>query len=760
MTMKPLQHWLLILLTALASTAQAQLNPFEQAAQSSYTGRFASGSTTLRLKPEGAGFAGTLEFQGNIYTIQADLKQGRLQGTFKDASGSWPFSAAREGQSLQFTAGQHTERLARVPLPRIEGEYQGDSVWMKIAAEGAGYGGTVKVQGKEMPLSARETADELTGTVGEGTNAIPFTLAVEKGGLAFRTGDFHDLLRPQSVRAGSPAVKGDFENSLGMKFVKVPGTDVLFCVWETRVQDYEAFAKATSTQWSKPGFEQGPTHPAVEVSWDDAKAFCAWLTKKERAEGKISTSQFYRLPTDEEWSWAVGIGDRESGSTPNDKNAKLKGVFPWGTQWPPPGGAGNYADLTAKMKYRDSTVIESYDDDFAETAPVGSFTPNHLGLYDLGGNVWEWCEDWYDGGQKSRVLRGGSWLNGGPVFLLSSHRRYAAPDYRYGIYGFRCVLVGGMSATGESGSHGQVSMPRPLEPEGSGQRELPPSGAVDKQPQAATPDRQPPGGQDARQEPRAPTPVSGAFENTLGMKFVQVPGTEVIFCVWETRVTDYAAFVKATGTEWKKPAFEQGPTHPAVNISWGDATRFCRWLTEKEHRDGKLAQDKAYRLPLDFEWSRAVGLADKASDLVYNTAEGMEAEGFGQWPWGSDWPPEATVGNYADLTLERKRSGKRVVPGYNDQYAETSPVGTFQPSPLGLYDLGGNVWEWCEEEYTMRNGALLEDDPHISRGGAWSSGSKLDLLSARRRPGTAPSEDTGFRVVLSPRTAFPPAKTR
>ena len=113
-----------------------------------------------------------------------------------------------------------------------------------------------------------------------------------------------------------------FVNTLGMKFVPVPGTDVQFCIWETRVKDYAAYAAANAGvdgSWKNPfpglKFKQADTHPVVEVSWEDAVAFCEWLTKKEMATGKIKTGQRYRLPTDAEWSVAVGLG-REGGNTP------------------------------------------------------------------------------------------------------------------------------------------------------------------------------------------------------------------------------------------------------------------------------------------------------------------------------------------------------------------------------------------------------------------------------------------------------------
>lgn len=139
-----------------------------------------------------------------------------------------------------------------------------------------------------------------------------------------------------------------FINTLGIKFVPVAGTDVQFSMWETRVKDYAAYAAANEgvdERWKEPpyfkerGFKQAATHPVVNVSWKDAQAFCVWLTRKERAEGKITASQSYRLPTDAEWSVAVGL-DRESGNTPRAKNMGVKNVYPWGKEWPPPKRCG------------------------------------------------------------------------------------------------------------------------------------------------------------------------------------------------------------------------------------------------------------------------------------------------------------------------------------------------------------------------------------------------------------------------------------
>jgi formylglycine-generating enzyme required for sulfatase activity len=255
-------------------------------------------------------------------------------------------------------------------------------------------------------------------------------------------------------------------NSLGMKFVPVAGTQVLFSVWDTRVEDFEAFVKSTGydatagmyslgkdgfkqrgATWKKPGFSQGANHPVVGVSWNDAEEFCKWLTKRERSAGDLPQDREYRLPKDEEWSAAVGLKN-ELGSTPEEKSGKIK-LYPWDIprkrdkSWPPPAGAGNYAGGEAKNADwpSDFQVIEGYNDGYPRTSPVGSFEANFSGLYDMGGNVWQWCEDWHDATEQYRVLRGGSWGDSNPDNLLASYRTDGTSDRRYAFVGFRCVVA-------------------------------------------------------------------------------------------------------------------------------------------------------------------------------------------------------------------------------------------------------------------------------------------------------------------------------
>jgi formylglycine-generating enzyme required for sulfatase activity len=279
----------------------------------------------------------------------------------------------------------------------------------------------------------------------------------------------------QQAAIANATKENPLENSLGMKFVPVPGTQVLFSIWDTRVADFRAYAQDTGYRqqgrvqvlkvvqngnggysfswepdegatWEEPGFSQGADYPVVGVSWNDANAFCAWLTKREQASGLIGPDQSYRLPTDEEWSAAVGSGK-----------------YPWGDDWPPPRGAGNYADdaFVATLPGTGWPQVPG-NDGYAHTSPVGSFSENQYGLYDMGGNVWQWCEDPYRAdmnesavlekfpmlrddsasfGEPCRVVRGGSWFDCEPDRLLSSFRDSLIPPVRLVRAGFRCVLA-------------------------------------------------------------------------------------------------------------------------------------------------------------------------------------------------------------------------------------------------------------------------------------------------------------------------------
>jgi serine/threonine protein kinase len=237
------------------------------------------------------------------------------------------------------------------------------------------------------------------------------------------------FLATRLEKSVGPAPGQRFTNSLGMKFV--PLGDVQISIWETRAQDYEAFCHATGRRYDAPDFHQTATDPAVKVSWFDAVAFCNWLTEKEQTENLLGDREAYRLPTDAEWSVAVGLVN-ENGPTPEARDGKIKNEFPWGKQWPPANDAGNYAATSGRRH--------------SATLPVGSFKSNSIGLFDVGGNVWEWCLDTYKGdnsagGRDWGVLRGGSWATSNRLEMQSSYRNVVDRNERDVIYGFRCLLA-------------------------------------------------------------------------------------------------------------------------------------------------------------------------------------------------------------------------------------------------------------------------------------------------------------------------------
>ena len=169
-----------------------------------------------------------------------------------------------------------------------------------------------------------------------------------------------------------------------MQFVPLPGGRAWVSVWETRVSDYAAFAAATTNGWHAAWFQETTNHPAVEVRWDEAEAFCAWLSQRERASGLLGANEGYRLPTSDEWTSSLGQAqDGDPSTIPGNFGPALK------------------------------------SDSFPHTSEVGTFQSNALGLYDLRGNVWEWCTAWPSEEGVIRILRGGGWRDHVPELLAS-----------------------------------------------------------------------------------------------------------------------------------------------------------------------------------------------------------------------------------------------------------------------------------------------------------------------------------------------------
>ena len=245
------------------------------------------------------------------------------------------------------------------------------------------------------------------------------------------------LERDDSLVFGEP-----WTNSLGMKLVGVG--DLMAAVFETRVQDYAAFTASAEGKEHlplEPPFEQMADHPVVGVGLENVRAFCRWLTEKERASGHIENYHEYRLPTDLEWSVMAGLED-EGQDNPGRRDARApKDVYPWGSEWPPPEGAGNFLDESASGWAR-QPILKGYNDGFEKISPVGRFKANPSGLHDLAGNVWEWVGDLYGGeGSPLATVRGGGFNVSNKDLLLTGYRNAVSTSMRDSIYGFRCVLV-------------------------------------------------------------------------------------------------------------------------------------------------------------------------------------------------------------------------------------------------------------------------------------------------------------------------------
>lgn len=170
--------------------------------------------------------------------------------------------------------------------------------------------------------------------------------------------------------------------------------------------------------WSSPGFKQTDDHPVVLLSWNDAQAYCQWLSQTE--------NRTYRLPTEAEWEYACRAGTRTAYSFGDDPRALV-----------------------------DHGNVGGSEDGFRYTAPVGQFKPNRYGLYDMHGNVWEWCSDWYDPkgyaraketdprgstSAEARVHRGAGWSSSATRGRSAARIGRNPSTYRGSYLGFRVVL--------------------------------------------------------------------------------------------------------------------------------------------------------------------------------------------------------------------------------------------------------------------------------------------------------------------------------
>jgi formylglycine-generating enzyme required for sulfatase activity len=186
--------------------------------------------------------------------------------------------------------------------------------------------------------------------------------------------------------------------------------------------------KSRKYNWKNPGFSQLDTHPVVNVSWNDARKFCDWLSREE--------GRSYSLPTESQWEYACRAGTNTSYHFGEDAE-----MLP---TW------DNVLDSTANAAFPGWSEIKA-SDGYVTTAPVGTYKANRFGLFDMHGNVREWCADWYGkdyyavspplnprgpASGPGRVSRGGSW-GGTSRTCRAGARTYSISTYCDYSLGFR-----------------------------------------------------------------------------------------------------------------------------------------------------------------------------------------------------------------------------------------------------------------------------------------------------------------------------------
>ena len=212
----------------------------------------------------------------------------------------------------------------------------------------------------------------------------------------------------------------DLGGGVKMEFVWVKALNGWVGKYEVTNGEYRRFKSDYDSGAYENRSLNGDRQPVANVSYDDATTFCEWMNRTCAAN--MPKGYQVRLPDGNEWMTFAQCGDSRK--------------YPWGNDLPPK--CGNYADTTAKRSFPGWTVIDAYDDGYDVSCPVEKSGKNDLGLYGVGGNVWEWTSEQEVG---VRVLRGASWDYGTPVNLGCASRGGFDPWLRSYDYGLRVVML-------------------------------------------------------------------------------------------------------------------------------------------------------------------------------------------------------------------------------------------------------------------------------------------------------------------------------
>ena len=303
-----------------------------------------------------------------------------------------------------------------------------------------------RLKGGELPKEYVNSQGQRMVLIQAGEFMMGDTLTAEEVDKKYPGGKiswYEDAHPRHRVKISKPYYMGAYEVTVGefRKFVNATGYKTT-AEKEGTAWGYDKdgeWGEQKGLNWRAPGIEQGDNHPVTCVSWEDAREYIKWLNKQEdpkRPEGYV-----YALPSEAQWEYACRAGSETS--------------FYWGED--ESGGKGylNGAGTEGAPNGEDWTYHFPFNDGYKGTSPVGSFKPNDWGLYDMLGNVWEWCQDWYDedyyekspeqdppgpGSGSSRVYRGGGWgsLAGSCRF---ANRSWYVPGNRRDDLGLRLALV-------------------------------------------------------------------------------------------------------------------------------------------------------------------------------------------------------------------------------------------------------------------------------------------------------------------------------
>lgn len=215
--------------------------------------------------------------------------------------------------------------------------------------------------------------------------------------------------------------------------------------------DQLRYVQSKRYNWRNPGFAQKDTHPVVNVSWNDAQAYIAWLNRMDGCADVLGPNAKYSLPSEAQWEYAARAG--------------YDGSFPLGEDPEDLVKVANVANAAYQTNRIAANRLIKSNDGYEYTAPVGKFLPNAFGLYDMIGNVMEWCSDWYRLGYYQisperdpagpangleKVIRGGSWYSH-HAYCRIAFRGMLKPNERFDYIGFRVAITNEAAQNDNSG---------------------------------------------------------------------------------------------------------------------------------------------------------------------------------------------------------------------------------------------------------------------------------------------------------------------